>query len=114
LFLRKQLAFYREHEIEPRRLTDAARICLVVWSRLFNWREALMGVKPETLIGWHRKGSRLFWRWKSKVGRPRLPRNIRQLIAEMAAENPTWGEERIADELALKLGIHVSPRTLRV
>jgi hypothetical protein len=55
----------------------------------------------------------LFWKWKSKGGRPRLPRNIRQLIAEMAAENPTWGEERIADELSLKLGIHVSPRTVR-
>jgi transposase InsO family protein len=113
LFLRKQLAFYQEHDIAPRRLTDAARICLVVWSRLFKWREALVIVKPETFIGWHRKGFRLFWKWKSQAGRPRLPRNIRHLIAEMAAENPTWGEERIANELALKLGIHVSPRTVR-
>jgi putative transposase len=113
LFLRKQLAFYREREIEPRRLTDAARVCLVVWSRLFNWREALVIVKPETLIGWHRKGFRLFWKWKSRGGRPRLPRDIRRLIAEMASENQTWGEERIANELALKLGIYVSPRTVR-
>jgi hypothetical protein len=113
LFLRKQLAFYREREIKPRRLTDAARVCLLVWSRLFNWREALLVVKPETLVVWHRKGFRLFWKWKSKGGRPRLPRNIRCLIAEMAAENPTWGEERVADELALKLGIYVSPRTVR-
>jgi hypothetical protein len=67
------------------RLTDAARVCLLVWSRLFNWREALVIVKPETLIGWHRKGFQLFWRWKSKGGRPRLPRNIRCLIAEMVA-----------------------------
>jgi putative transposase len=113
LFLRKQLAFYREHEIEPRRLTDSVRICLVVWSHLFNWREALVIVKPETLIGWHRKAFRLFWKWKSKGGRPRLSRDIRQLIAEMATENPTWGEERVADELTLKLGIYVSPRTVR-
>lgn len=113
LFLRKQLAFYREREIEPRRLTDAARICLVIWSRLFNWRDVLTVVKPETLIGWHRKGFRLFWKWKSKGGRRRLPKNVRQLIAEMAAENPTWGEERVADELALKLGIYISPRTVR-
>ena len=91
LFLRKQLAFYREREVEPHRLTDAARVCLLVWSRLFHWREALMVVKPETLIGWHRKGFRLFWRRKSSGGRPRLPRNIRRLIAEMAAENSTWG-----------------------
>jgi putative transposase len=111
--LRKQLAFYRERENKPRRLTDAARVCLLVWSRLFNWREALVIVKPETLVAWHRKGFRLFWKWKSKGGRPRLPRNIRQLIAEMATENPTWGEERVADELALKLGIYVSPRTVR-
>jgi len=70
-------------------------------------------VKPETLIGWHRRGFRLFWKWKSKGGRPRLPRNIRQLIAEMAMENPTWGEERVANELLPKLGIRVSPRTVR-
>jgi hypothetical protein len=56
LFLRKQLAFYQEHQIPPRKLTDAARFSLVLWSRLFNWREALMIVKPETLIGWHGKG----------------------------------------------------------
>jgi len=60
LFLRKQLAFYEEHQIPPRKLTDAARFSLVLWSRLFNWREALMIVKPETLIGWHRKGFKLF------------------------------------------------------
>src|SRR5438034_8493495 len=57
---------------------------------------------------------RLFWRWKSrKRGRPPLPRNIKKLIHEMARENPTWGEERIASELKLKLGIEVSPRAER-
>jgi hypothetical protein len=49
LFLRKQLAFYQEHEIKPRRLTDSARAVLLVLSRLFNWRDALVIVKPETL-----------------------------------------------------------------
>jgi len=58
LFLRKQLAFYQERKIAPRRLRDAARLCLVAWSRLFNWRETLVIVKPETLIGWHRKSRR--------------------------------------------------------
>ena len=71
LFLRKQLAFYQEHQIPPRKLRDAARFSLVFWSRLFNWREALMIVKPETLIGWHGKGFKVFWRWKSRMGRPR-------------------------------------------
>ena len=62
LFLRKPLAFYQEHRIPPRKLTAAARFSLVLWSRFFPWRDALMMVKPETLIGWHRKGFRLWWR----------------------------------------------------
>jgi hypothetical protein len=113
LFLRKQLAFYQEHQIRPRRLSDSARYSLVLWSRFFDWREALVIVKPETLIGWHRKGFNLFWKWKCRVGRPRLPGNIRQLIVRMARENPTWGEERVAAELSVKLRILVSPRTVR-
>jgi putative transposase len=51
LFLRKQLAFYQEREIRPRRLTDAARLSLVLWSRFFDWKSALIVVKPATLIG---------------------------------------------------------------
>src|ERR1700756_4158542 len=96
LFLRKQLAFYREHQVRPRRLTDAARFSLVLWSQLFNWRAALVIVKPETLIGWHRQGFKMFWRRKSRLGRPRIPENLRQLIVRMVQEKPTWGEERIA------------------
>ena len=68
VFLRKQLAFYQEHQVRPRRLTDAGRFSLVLWSQLFHWRAALMIVKPETLIGWHRQGAKLFWRWKSRLG----------------------------------------------
>jgi transposase InsO family protein len=106
LFLRKQLAFYQEHEVKPRRLTDVARVALV-------GRQALTIVQPETLIRWHRRGFKLFWRWQSRPGRPRVPRNIRELIAQMAKENPTWGQGRVASELSLKLGIYVSPRTVR-
>jgi putative transposase len=113
LFLRKQLAFYQEHHVQPRKLTDAARFSLVPWSQLFNWRAALMIVKPETLIGWHRKGFKLFWRWRSLLGRPRIPENLRQLIVRIVQENPTWGEERIAAELSVKFGILVSSRTVR-
>jgi hypothetical protein len=113
LFLRKQLAYYRDHQIRPRRLSDAARLSLVLWSRLFDWKEALMVVTPGTLVGWHRKGFKRYWRWKSRGGRPALPKDIRQLIARLVRENITWGEERVADELSLKLGILVSPRTVR-
>src|SRR5229473_6151550 len=113
LFLRKQLAYYQEHEIRPRRLTDAARLSLVLWSRFFDWKESLAIVTTATFTRWHRKGFKLYWRWKSRGGRPALPREIRQLIARMVKENITWGEERIADELSLKLGLWVSPRTVR-
>ena len=114
LFLRKQLALYLEREMKPKRANDATRFALALLSNLFSWKEALVIVKPETLIGWHRKGFRLFWRWKSRPrGRPCLPADLRTLITEMAENNPTWGEERIASELLLKLGIRVSPRTVR-
>jgi putative transposase len=113
LFLRKQLAYYQDHQIRPRRLTDAARLSLMLWSRLFAWKEALTVVTPATFVRWHRKSFKLYWGWKSRGGRPPLPKDIRQLIARMVKENVTWGEERIADELSLKLGICVSPRTVR-
>ena len=114
LFLRKQLALYLERKAKPRRAQDATRLTLILLSRLFAWQEALVIVKPETLIRWHHKAFQLFWRWKSKPrGRPRLPADLQSLIAEMAWSNPTWGEERIAAELLLKLGVRVSPRTVR-
>jgi putative transposase len=59
-FLRKQLAFYQEHQIKPKRLTEEARVSLAFWSQWFNWRESLVIVKPETLIRWHRKGFKLY------------------------------------------------------
>src|SRR5579864_8615988 len=116
LFLRKQLAFYREHQVPPRRLTDAARFSLVLWSQLFHWRAALMIVKPDTLIGWHRKGFKLFWRRKSRTGRPALAQQIRELIARMARENPTWGQMRVAAALVVRknsLGCECHIVTLR-
>lgn len=114
LFLRKQLALFQERKVKPRRADDATRWMMVVLGHLFPWRGALVNVKVNTFIGWHRKGFRLFWRWKSKpTGRPRLPENLRDLILQMAADNVSWGEERIANELKLKLGIRVSPRTVQ-
>jgi hypothetical protein len=113
LFLRKQLAFYQERQIRPRRLTNAARLSLLIWSRLFAWRSALLVVKPATMIGWQRKAFRLLWKRKSRPGRRRIPLRLGQLIGLMVRENPIWGEERIAHELWLKLGIRVSPRTVR-
>src|SRR5215831_12608146 len=73
LFLRKQLALYLERQVEPRRPRAAAKLTLVVLSRLFPWRQALTIVKPDTFIRWHRQGFRLFWKRKSAPsGRPRI------------------------------------------
>src|SRR5215831_4479535 len=114
LFLRKQLGLFVERQVKPRRASDSVRFTLGQLSRWFDWREALIVVQQETLTRWHRKGFRLFWKWKSRPrGRPPVPAGVRKLIREMARSNPTWGEERIADELLLKIGIQISPRTVR-
>ncbi|HYY29061.1 MAG TPA: helix-turn-helix domain-containing protein [Chthoniobacterales bacterium] len=113
LFLRRQLALYQERKVEPWRIDPATRITLALLSRLFNWRDALIVVQPKTLIRWHRAGFRLLWHWKSKPGRPPIPGELRRLIGEMSRDNSLWGEERIANELLVKLGIRVSPRTVR-
>jgi len=81
-----------------------------VWS---GWRTALVIVKPETVIAWHRQGFRLFWTWKSRrrLGRPSVAQEVRTLIRRIAHENPLWGAPRIHGEL-LKLGVQVSQATV--
>ena len=113
LFLRRQLALYIERGVQPHRIDAATRVSLALLARLFDWRGALVVVQPATMIRWHRAGWRLFWRMKSRAGRPPIPKELRELIRRMARENVLWGEERIANELLLKLGIRISPRTVR-
>jgi putative transposase len=113
LYLRKQLTLYQERHVNPKRATNTDRLILVWLSRWFDWRKALAVVKPQTFIRWHRQGCRLFWHWKSHPGRPQIPAELQRLICQMARDNPTWGQERIANELLLKLGLRVSPRTIR-
>jgi transposase InsO family protein len=77
-----------------------------VWN---DWQSSVFIVKAATVIGWHRKGFRLFWAWKvrhGKPGRPAVPKEVRQLIRTMSRENPLWGAPRIHGEL-LKLGIDI-------
>ena len=82
---------------------------VLIASKLFAWREVLVVVKPATLIRWQRKGVRLLWRWKSQpTGRPPIPDDLRSIIERMWGENPSWGEQRIANELLLALGLRVS------
>ena len=112
LFFRKQLTFFVEREQTPHRQRDAVRDG-GAGSAVRLGKNALVVVKPDTLVRWHRKGLRLFWRWKSRhKGRPPVPEELKKLIVEMAVTNVSWGEERIAHELLVKLRLRVSPRTV--
>ena len=99
--------------MNPRRATTATRLGLIWRASWFDWREALILLQPATLIRWHRQGCWLCWRWTLRPGRPRIPAELQALIRQMTHENLTWGQERIANELLLKLGRRVSPRTVR-
>jgi hypothetical protein len=112
LALRQQLAVLRRSVRRPR-LQPRDRIFWVLLKRLCeDWRSHLILVKSETVVGWHRRGFRLFWRWKSRRGgRPRIPREVINLIHRMARENPTWGTPRIQSELRL-LGYAVADSTV--
>ena len=94
LFLRKQLALYQERNAPRNPTAPATRITMALLSNRFHWRNALVIVQPKALIRWHRLGFRLFWRFKSRPGGPRIPIELRQPIREMALNNVCWGEER--------------------
>jgi transposase InsO family protein len=113
LALRQQLAILHRKTKRPK-LTKADRAFWVALSRLWpDWQNALILVKPQTVIRWHRKGFRLYWTWKSrnKGGRPQIDAEIRTLIRRMVRENPTWGAPRIHGEL-LKLGFELGEATV--
>jgi hypothetical protein len=115
LALRQQLLAL--HAQRPRRrLTASHKLFWVVlrkcWAR---WKEPLIQVTPRTVVGWHRAGFRLYWKWLSRAqsrgGRQPVSKQIRALIFQMVAENPTWGAPRIHGEL-LKLGFDLSEPTV--
>lgn len=113
--LRQQLAVYWRQGKHPA-LRPADRLFWVWLSRLWSgWRAALVIVQPETVIRWHRLGWKRYWSWKSRhhrCGRPRIERELRELIMRMARENPLWGAQRIRGEL-LGLGYEVGRETVR-
>jgi hypothetical protein len=113
LFLRKQLALYPARHVKPQRVTNGTRCTLVWLSHWFDWPSALVIVQPETFQRWRRQGCHLWWHGPSCPGRPPIPVELQALIRQMAHKNLTWGQQRIANELWLKLGLQVSPRTVR-
>jgi hypothetical protein len=114
LALRHPLAVLQRSVKRPK-LTPADRwwwawLC-AVWN---DWQSSLFIVKAATVIGWHRKGFRLFWAWKvrqGKPGRPTVPEEVRALILTMSRQNPLWGAPRIRGEL-LKLGVDIGERSV--
>jgi hypothetical protein len=113
LLLRKQLALYQASNAKPRRPTNATRFSLVLLAQWFDWRPALAVMQPETFKRWQRQGFCLCWRGTLCPGRPALPVALQGLIRRMVRDNLTWGQRCIANELRLKLGLQVSPRTVR-
>ncbi len=113
LALRQQLAVFKQKRSRPR-LRPADRMFWVLLRPVWrNWANALIVVKPETVVDWQRQGYKLFWRWISrakKVGRPRISREVQELIRRMARENG-WGAPRVHGEL-LKLGFVIDERTV--
>jgi putative transposase len=114
LALRQQLAVCNRSIKRPK-LRRRDRVFWTWLMRLWpQWKSALVIVKPETVIRWHRQGFRLYWRWKSRAGRsgrPRIEEEVRDLIRRMSRDNPTWGAPRIQSELAI-LGYVVAEKTV--
>jgi putative transposase len=110
--LRQQLNIYTRKNKKPK-LERTDRIILVWFSKLFGkWKSALLVVKPATVIGWHKKGFKLYWKRKSRrVGRPVIDWSLIKLIRKMQKENHTWSSQRIQGELA-KLGLTVCENTV--
>ena len=111
--LRHQLTVLRRQRPNRLQLWSADRLLWVwlyrIWPQLLN---AMVLVKPATVVQWHRKGFRLYWRWRSRPpGRPKMGTEIRDLIRRMTKANPLWGAPRIHGEL-LKLGIKISQATV--
>jgi hypothetical protein len=108
--LRHQIGVLQRSAKRRPQLSTADRLLWVWLSRLWKeWRSALVIVKPETVIAWHRKAFRMFWTWKvrrGRTGRPAVTREVRDLIRLMSKENPSWGAPRTHGGL-LKLGINI-------
>ena len=112
--LRQQLAAFKRTIKRPS-LRSRDRLFWVALAHVWReWRTALIVVRPDTVVRWHRQWLRRRWAKRSTragVGRPGTHTTIRQLIEQMAASNPLWGAPRIHGELG-KLGIDVSERTV--
>jgi hypothetical protein len=118
LALRHQLIVLKRNQNRPQ-LDERDRVFWKVLSNIWpSWRDSLVIVQPETVIRWHRRAFRFYWRHKSgggKPGRPRLDPEVKTLVLKLSSANPLWGAHLggppIHGEL-LKLGIEISDRSV--
>jgi len=115
LALRQQLAVLNAKRPRPK-LTFPDKLFWIVLRRLWTgWKRALMLVQPQTVVGWHRAGFKLYWTWlsrhRTRAGRKCVTEELRNVIFRMVAENPTWGAPRMHGELVM-LGFDISERTV--
>ncbi|MBU2455079.1 MAG: hypothetical protein KJ668_17370 [Proteobacteria bacterium] len=89
LALRQQLAVMKQSIRRPK-IRKRDRFFWVILSRLWNdWENVLMVVQPDTVIRWHRKGFKLYWKFKSqKPGRPSIDIKVQKIVKKMIKENP--------------------------
>jgi hypothetical protein len=113
--LRQQLVVLQRQGKRPVLQNQDRRFWILMCRGFEAWRNCLLIVKPESVLRWHARGWRAYWRWRSgapMAGRKRIALGVRALIRRMARENPLWGQIRIYAEL-LKLGYVLSPRTVK-
>jgi len=112
--LRQQVIVLKRQVARPQLTAKDRSLLVVLASRVKDWMNAVVMVKPDTVLRWHREGFKLFWRRKSKgkTRKPRISEETIALIKQMAVENRRWGTRRIRGEL-LKLGIWVNRGTIR-
>jgi hypothetical protein len=116
LVLRHQINILQRRTSRRLHLRWADRALLIwLYRRCPRILDAITIVRPETVVRWHRMGFAAYWRWKSRSpgGRPRIGKEVRDLIRRMSFENPLWGAPRIHGEL-LKLGIAVAQSTVSI
>jgi hypothetical protein len=116
LALKQQVAMLRQSVRRPR-ATPADKLFWMLFARYVDgWRDTLHALHPDTVVRWHRKGFRLYWRWKCrgpKPGRSPIDTALRKLIREMQATNMGWGAPRIHGEL-LPRACYRAPATARL
>jgi transposase InsO family protein len=110
--LEQQLGTFKARRVKPKIGFFDRAFWVLLYRRFGGWKRTLIFVKPETVIGWHKRGYQLLWRWRSRPGRPPVIAEHISMMCRMSVDNPGWGAKRIVAELR-KLNVEVSVETVR-